>query len=180
VRAILRQSTFAGKARHDRILRNLLTYVDLQLARMLARTPPPVDLMALITRDLIEVALWCEYVTASRENMQHFSDEVGIDIVDMFRLIDPSDENYPRLERRVKAMGVTGKSMRLEKSGARDKFWFKLCSKMVHPTAWSINVLLNTRRAEYWRIELGGYALSCAIRAVCSLTDLPLPPYIRK
>jgi hypothetical protein len=180
VRSFLRQPTLSPNRKHDRIFRNLLTYIDVQLGRMLSRKPPPVDLTALVARDLIEVALWCEFVTANADSMQRFRDEVEIDLLDMFKLINPSDKNYLNVEKAIRKMGVTGKSMRLEKSRERDRFWFRLCSKMIHPTGWSINVLANTSKAEYWRLELGSYALSCSIRAVSSLTGLSLPEYIQR
>jgi hypothetical protein len=178
LRALAKKKLSANK-RHDRIFRNLLKYVDVQLSRMLVRKPIPLDLMALITRDLIEVALWCQFITASNENLRQFDDEVGIDLMEMLKLVDPSGTEYPSLQASAKGLGVSGKSTRMEKTGKGDKFWFKLCSKMIHPTAWSINMLLSSAKADYYRLELGGYALSCAIRAVASLTGLLLPPYIK-
>lgn len=109
--------------------------------------------------------------------MQQFDDEVSVDVVDVFRLVDSSDPSFASLEGMVKKMGVSGKGVWLDKIG-KDRFWFKLCSKMVHPTAWSINVLLNSSKADFYRLALGAYALACAMRAFCSLTGLPLPPYI--
>lgn len=47
---------------------------------MLHRAEPPIDIQALITRNLIEIALWCEYVSANCVNMQRFSDEVMNDV----------------------------------------------------------------------------------------------------
>jgi len=175
---LLKTAKLSTNRRHDRIFRNLLTYVDVQLSRMLTPKAVPVDLMALVTRNLIEVALWCQFITANKENMERFDDEVSIDLVDMFGLMEPSDKAYPSLQKAVKRLGVSGKSMRLEKKGG-DKFWFKLCSKMIHPTAWSINMLLSSSNADYYRLELGSYALSCAIRALSNLTGFPLPPYIK-
>lgn len=107
-----------------------------------------------------------------------FDKDVLVDVVEMFGLVDSSDPEYSSLERRVKQWEVSGKSMRLAKTGTNDKFWFKLCSKMVHPTAWSINVLLSSSCTDFYRLQLGSYALKCAIRAFCSLTALPLPTYI--
>jgi hypothetical protein len=152
IRSLLRTTKVSANKRRDRIFQNLLTYIDVQLARMSARKAPPVDLMALVTRDLIEVALWCQFITATKENMQQFDDEVRIDLVDMFKLVDPSDEAYPALEESVKRLGVSGNGVRLKKT-AGDRFWFKLCSKMIHPTSWSINVLLSSSKADYWRLE---------------------------
>ena len=178
IRALLKSSKLSNNKRHDRIFRNLLTYIDVQLSRMLVRKSLPVDLMALATRNLIEVALWCQFITTSKENLRQFDDEVMIDLVDLFRFVDPSSENYPSLEQRVKRLMVSGKFTLLEKTSKSDKFWFKICSKMIHPTAWSINLLLGSSNVDYYRLELSAYALKCATRAVSSLTGWPLPTYI--
>ena len=72
IRAVLKTAKFSANTKQDRIFRNLLTYIDVQLGRILARKPVPIDLMALVTRNLIEVALWCEFITKNNENMQRF------------------------------------------------------------------------------------------------------------
>lgn len=76
-------------------------------------------------------------------------------------------------------MRVSGKRIRLDRP-APDRFWFKLCSKMIHPTAWSINILLHSDRTDFYRLELGAYAFTSALRGFCSLTRLPLPGTIGK
>lgn len=179
IRELLKTPELSFNERHDRIFQNLLTYIDVQLSRVLAPDPIPVDLMALATRNLIEVALWCQFITTSEEHLQQFDDEVSFDLADLFKFVDPSSENYASLEQGVKRFIASGKLTRLERTGGSDKFWFKICSKIIHPTAWSINLLPGSSHAEYYRLQLGARALSCAMRAVSSLTGLPLPPFIK-
>lgn len=162
---------------HNNVHKNLLSYIDLQLTRLLALIPNgSIDLVSLVTRDLIEVALWSEFITKSSDNMRQFREEASVDLSEMFKLVDPAEEGHAERERKVAAMCKIGqRRVNLKKTQADDVFWFKLCSKFIHPTSWSINFLHKSQHAGYYRLELGSYAFRCAIRAVTTLTGVPIP-----
>jgi hypothetical protein len=78
-----------------------------------------------VTRDLIGRRSVVRVHHKNKETVQQFDDEVGVDVVGMFRLVDPP---FASLEGIVKEMGVSSKGVRLNKIG-KDKFWFKFAQR---------------------------------------------------
>ncbi len=92
----------------------------------------PLDHLALSTRALIEVAISAEFITSSKEHIDYYFNEVEFDIFEMSKVLPPIEVS--KLASKLKP----GKHTDLVKRRERDKVWFKLCSKIMHPTAWSI------------------------------------------
>jgi len=89
----------------------------------------------------------------------------------MSKVLPPSEVS--RLASKLKP----GKHTDLVKRRERDKFWFKLCSKIMHPTAWSINISMKPR-SQFGltrRGDLAAYGLRSAMRAMGTLIESPAP-----
>jgi hypothetical protein len=171
VNGLLRQKQAHPVPRYDRILRNLLLYIRLHLSRLSRYATIPLDHLALSTRALIEVAILAEFITSSKENIDYYFNEVEFDIFEMSKMLPPSEVS--KLASRLKP----GKHTDLAKRREQDKFWFKLCSKIVHPTAWSINISMKPRSqfALSRRDDLAAYGLRSAMRAMGILIGSPAP-----
>ncbi len=63
----------------------LRSYLDLQLQRLHDWAEGPVDLLALVTRDLLELLFWVEYVLETEENAKRFLDEHRIDLAELVK-----------------------------------------------------------------------------------------------
>ena len=172
----LRNKKLHPVKKYDKIARNLLSYVRIQLTRLSKYATMPLDHVALSTRNLIEVALWAEFITSSRGNIDLYHDQVFIDVLEICPLVKP-DYTHAKVAEIYKSNRHTV----LKKNRAKDKFWFKFCSKIIHPTAWSINIGMKpgSKFVLERKVELASYGLGSAIRAIATLTGLPLPSYIK-
>ena len=63
----------------------LRSYLDLQLHRLHDWAEGPVDLLALVTRDLLELLFWVEYVLETEENAKRFLEEHRIDLAELVK-----------------------------------------------------------------------------------------------
>jgi hypothetical protein len=171
---LLRQKKGHPVQQYDRIFRNLLRYIRLHLTRLARYETMPLDYLALTTRTLIEVAILAEFITSGKDQIDHYFDEVEFDMFELSKLIPPNE--LPKSASNLKP----GKHSDLEKKRQSDKFWFKLCSKIIHPTAWSINIAMKPRSqfASTRRNDLAAYGLRSAMRAFATLTGLCVPSYI--
>jgi len=173
VNALLRQKSMHPVEQYDTLLRRLLLYIRLHLTRLSRYATMPLDHLALSTRTLIEVAIWADFITSSHETIDHYYDEVWVDIVEMSTVISSNKTSTVGSASTLKP----GKHTTLEKRRELDKFWFKLCSKIIHPTAWSINIAMKPRSqfALTRRGDLASYGFRSAIRTMATLTNLPAP-----
>jgi hypothetical protein len=116
------------------------------------------NLVAWACRNLLEISVFTKYVLTSRGNARRFGQDRIIDGCDIARsLIGLELHCYPksdtcvlddwltRMEAQGAAEGVTGSkflptSTLAEQVGMKDDFKAinRVCSKLVHPTAWSI------------------------------------------
>jgi hypothetical protein len=63
----------------------LSSYLDLILERLHDWAEGPVDLLALVTRDLLELVFWVEYVLETEENAKRFVEEQRIDLAELVK-----------------------------------------------------------------------------------------------
>lgn len=157
-------------------------YLHLQLERLHDWVEAPLDLLAFVTRSLMELLFWTEYALETEQNAKRFFEEQRIDLAELVRkaitafeteaeeMFDETPEGLADLLD-VKAKRVDG-----TKRGALDAYTFKLCSKYMHPSSWLLVDLENrinseTNRKLFWMMSLR-YAASIA--ALLALAPRPL------
>jgi hypothetical protein len=143
----------------------LRAYLDLQLERLHDWAEGSVDLLALVTRSLLELLFWVEYVLQTKENAARFFDERRIDLAELVRkaisafeaeakeLFDETPDGLSAL------LTIKGKRVDGSKRGHLDAYTFKLCSKYIHPSSWLLVDLeehLNSEmnRKLFWMMSL--------------------------
>lgn len=117
---------------------------------------PP--LLAWACRNLLELAIFTKYVLASEANARRFAGDRfidGCDIITSLRALElhlnpqsdttPLDEALARMQAQMAAEGVTAKKYLAtgalaESVGMKEDYisMNRVCSKLVHPTAWSV------------------------------------------
>jgi len=139
-RSHLRDELLPGSRGHAQstFLVPFVEYLDRQAERFEAYLDGPMDLLALVGRSLLEFFLLLNNVFTNQETRQLFVGEMYLD----------AEEIRTRIEK----MGIPGHLLQTEPPEwdaipnkrvlvMKDKFddyFFKLCSKCVHPTALSI------------------------------------------
>lgn len=115
---------------------NILRYLDLQLGRAILWAEDEADLMAIVLRSQIELRSWVEFVsTGPTEAGVFLTNEVNIDIQDLHVKMDKA---FPGALDPLPA-SIGGKRIDLTRDGHREEYDFKLCSKLIHPTALMLN-----------------------------------------
>jgi hypothetical protein len=168
---------------HNKSFKNLFKYIELQLSRLIAHVDSgPMDLVALATRNLIEISLLAHFVTRSKENMKQFTDEVALDFYEMFKVLDKSDgeHDYAEIEARASRVGLTGRKRIKLSRRAEDESWFKLCSKYIHPSSLSLNFQFPKKKSARLRHGMAAYGHDAAIRSICRMTGEPLPTGLKE
>lgn len=133
---------------------HLRSYLDLQLERLHAWAEGPVDLLALVTRSLLELLFWTEYVLGAKQNAECFFAESRIDIAELVRKAisafeAEAKEMFDETPGGLAALLATkGKRVDGSKRGALDAYTFKLCSKYIHPSSWLLMELENRLKSE--------------------------------
>jgi len=140
-------------------------YLDLQLDRLHDWAEGPVDLLAMVTRSLLELLFWTEYILETRPNAQRFLEEQRIDLAELMKkavlafeaeseaIFDETPEGFAEL------LALKGKRVDGSKRGSLDAYTFKLCSKYIHPSSWLLAELderLNSEmnRKLFWMMSL--------------------------
>jgi hypothetical protein len=162
---------------HAKAVLMLIQYADLQITRVALWSDGAIDLLAYVTRNLLEWSLWCKYLNEAPTNIDTLlKNEAGVDAMDMFRLnpalnpilharvFPPDDTKGPvykvALERAQDATSTLLKTFEAE-HGQRPKrvplgefrneiedYVFKICSKLLHPTSVSILLFPNATEAQ--------------------------------
>jgi hypothetical protein len=144
---------------------NLRSYLDLQLERLHEWAEGPVDLLALVTRSLLELLFWVEYVLEAQQNAERFFEEQRIDLAELVKkaisafeaeakeMFDETPEGLAEL------LALKGKRVDGSKREALDAYTFKLCSKYIHPSSWLLVELENRLNSEmnrklFWMMSL--------------------------
>jgi hypothetical protein len=131
---------------------HILRYLDLQLSRAVRWIEDEADLMALVVRSQIDLRSWAEVVSRGPAEATQFLHEANIDIREMHERIDKAfPGEIPPLPGPIE-----GKRIQLKRSGDEEEVIFKLCSKLIHPTA----IVL---------VDLGGWVYSSAHREMLAV-----------
>jgi hypothetical protein len=181
----------------------LIQYADLQITRVALWSDGPVDLLAYVTRNLLEWSLWCKIVSETPETIGKLMNDSQADLVDVLKFSRDPDfysaalgtheimgpVSAAVLERFQDATAKVFEAFETEPDGlptrqklSRDKlenFVFKICSKLLHPSSLSILVLPNEAESqlESRRVHLRSVALFYAkvgLDALSAIVDDPL------
>jgi hypothetical protein len=136
----------------------LRLYLDLQLQRPHDWAEGPVDLLALVTRDLLEFLFWVEYVVETEENAKRFLEEQRIDLAELVKKAVSAFEAEAG-EMFDESLGEKGKRISATGRSALDAYTFKLCSKYIHPSSWLLMDLESRLNSEmnrklFWMMSL--------------------------
>lgn len=141
----------------------ILKYLDLQLSRAVRWIDEEADLMASVTRGLIELRFWAQFVSESPEKAAQFLHENAIDGRELYERIEklapPDADQFEMPE-------VEGKRVTVEPSGEREALIWKLCSKLIHPSSWVINDLEGTVHNAFQRQVLATYVVHYSWRII--------------
>jgi hypothetical protein len=138
---------------------HILRYLDLQLSRAIRWAEDEADLMAVVLRSQIELRSWAEFVSTGPKEATAFLHEVNIDIQELNLKMEkafPGDALDPL------PIEVAGKRIKLKRSGGEEDYDFKLCSKLIHPTAFILThpeaTINNQANRKYLAVEVLFYA----------------------
>jgi hypothetical protein len=184
-------------------IRMLIQYADLQITRVALWSDGPVDLLAYVTRSFLEWSLWCKYLSEAPTNIDTLlKTEVGVDTMDMIksnpalnptlnaRIFPPDDTKGPIYKAALaRAQDATltllktfedewGRPKMVQLGELRNEpedFVFKMCSKLIHPTSFSILLLPNFTEAqlEMHRVHFLSLALYYAKIGLDALLAVP-------
>ncbi len=139
---------------------NILRYLDLQLSRAMAWADGEADLLAMVLRSEIELRGWAEFVSERPEQATKvLNDEVVIDAHELDQKMRKAFPGAP-----FAALPNVPKAKRVEppRIGQTVDYDFKLCSKLIHPSALMLNhpemTIRNDDHKAYLGIEVLLYA----------------------
>jgi len=110
---------------------HILRYLDLLLARAIRWSDEKADLMAVVLRSQIDLRRWAEFVSQGADEATTFLNEVNIDIRELHEKMDKA---YPGVMEPLPAK-IIGKRVDLSRVDDREAYDYKLCSKLIHPSA---------------------------------------------
>jgi hypothetical protein len=136
----------------------ILRYLDLQLSRAIRWAEEEADLMAIVLRSQIELRFWADFVSKGPAEAEKFLNEVNIDIQELHRKMDKA---FPGAMQPL-PITFTSKRIPLDRADDYEEYDFKLCSKLIHPTALMLthqeDTIGNALYKEYLAIEVLFYA----------------------
>ncbi|HVP00453.1 MAG TPA: hypothetical protein VMT15_20415 [Bryobacteraceae bacterium] len=136
----------------------ILRYLDLQLSRAVQWVEAEADLMASVLRSQIELRLWADFVSKSPKEAADFLHEADIDIQELHVKMDKA---FPGALQPLSVQGA-GKRVDLKRTGDEEEYDFKLCSKLIHPSALMLNhpeaTITNQANKEYLAVQVLFYA----------------------
>jgi hypothetical protein len=113
---------------------HILRYSDLLLARAIRWSDEEADLMAVVLRSQIDLRAWAEFVSLGPDNAARFLNEVNVDIRELHEKMDKA---YPGVMEPLPAK-ITGKRVDFSRVDDQEAYDYKLCSKLIHPSAFVI------------------------------------------
>jgi hypothetical protein len=148
-----------GKAERNFVLYNLLAKVNLYLYCLVSSLSGPIEVIGFISRSLFELSLITRYVLMSEENLIQFVAESAVDKVQLLEgLLETGDiaykEDVELIKEEVAKLKTTPEKFnfpsqkpnsiktiaRIVDSELEYKALYKLFSKYVHPSSFSINL----------------------------------------
>lgn len=149
---------------------NILRYLDLQLSRAMAWADGETDLLAVVLRSEIELRGWAEFVSESPEQATRFlNDEV---VIDAHELDQNMRKAFPGAAFAALPSVPKAKRVAPPRIGEAVDYDFKLCSKLIHPSALMLNHPEMTIRNEGHKAYLGIEVLLYAWVIVTRFHDL--------
>jgi hypothetical protein len=137
---------------------HILRYLDLQLSRAVLWAEYEADLMAIVLRSQLELRSWAELVSKGPTEAAAFLHEVNVDIQELTLKMDKA---FPDAVQALPAR-VAGRRTELKRTGDEEEYDFKLCSKLIHPTALMLNfpeaTIGNLAIKEYLAVQVLFYA----------------------
>jgi hypothetical protein len=109
---------------------HILKYLDLQLSRAARWIDDEADLMALVLRSQIELRGWADFVSKGLDEATQFLYEANIDARELHEKVNKA---FPE-EISSLPEPIEGNRVQLNRSDEEEAL-FKLCSKLMHPTA---------------------------------------------
>jgi len=143
--------------------RNVLLYIDSQWRRLHGWHRGPCDVLAFITRNLMELYFWTKRIVQSAELAQQFLNESDVEQQELFKehlKIEPENDDASLARSLLKVLSNewTGHRTRFEKTDKYEPLVYKECSKYIHASPWLINNLCRMHDP-YVRRELIAYTL---------------------
>jgi hypothetical protein len=142
----------------------ILRYLDLQLARAIRWAEDEADLMAIVLRSQIELRRWAEFVSTGPTEAATFLHEVNLDIQELYLKMDKA---FPGAIQPLPGQ-ITGRRVDLRRSGDGEEHDFKLCSKLIHPTALMLNhpeaTIGSAANKEYLAVQVLFYGWLIVLR----------------
>lgn len=148
-----------GKAERNFVLYNLLAKVNLYLYCLMSSLSGPIEVIGFISRSLFELSLITRYVLMSEENLIQFVAESAVDKVQLLEgLLETGDiaykEDIESIKEEIAKLKTTPEKFnfpskkpnsiktiaRIVDSELEYKALYKLFSKYVHPSSFSINL----------------------------------------
>ena len=158
-RSVIAQEIAEDDSSDQQVARvRILRYLDLQLSRAVSWAAAEADLMAVVLRSQIELRGWAEFVSKGPQEAAAFLHEVNTDIQELHVKMDRA---FPGTLQPPPTQAV-GKRIELKRSGDEEEYDFKLCSKLIHPTALMLNhpeaTISNPENKKYLAVEVLLYA----------------------
>jgi hypothetical protein len=137
---------------------HILRYLDLLLSRAVAWVDDEADLLAIVLRSEIELRGWAEVVSESPERATKFlNDDV---VIDANELNEKMRKTFPGVA--LLPYPPNGKREAPPRIGQTVDYDFKLCSKLIHPSALMLNhpemTIRNEDNKAYLAVEVLFYA----------------------
>jgi hypothetical protein len=137
---------------------HILRYLDLLLSRAVTWIDAEADLLAIILRSEIELRGWAEVVSESVERATKFlNDDV---VIDADELNEKIRKAFPGISPLLHAPSEKRKDP--PRIGQTVDYDFKLCSKLIHPSALMLNhpelTIRNEDNKAYLAVEILFYA----------------------
>lgn len=149
---------------------NILRYLDIQLSRAMTWADGETDLLAMVLRSEIELRGWAEFVSESPEQATRFlNTEVVIDANELDQKMRRAFPGAP-----FDSPPTVPKAKRVEppRIGQSVDYDFKLCSKLIHPSALMLNHPEMTTRNDDHKVYLAVKVLFYAWLIVSRFHDL--------
>ena len=110
---------------------HILRYLDILLARAIEWSDKPADLMAIVLRSQIDLRAWADFVSTGPDEARKFLHEVNIDLRELHQKMDKAYTGalQPMPE-------ILGKRQSFQRNGEMEDYFYKLCSKLIHPSAF--------------------------------------------
>jgi glutaredoxin-related protein len=124
----------------DKVLVNILTYLDKQLARAYEWIEGDLDLLAFITRSILEIHFWAVFITQSEENLKQFIRDERNQLWELYKKATKAIPDLPQLSE-----ADINKRLKDKRIDSQQDLLYAQCSKYIHTSSFILN---NLQRLE--------------------------------